>query len=281
MVLTIPSIVSYWAQWAHQLRGLPDPPRPNGNISAWSASPFSQLPVAHEQCYLSNNRWNSSGSPANLNQETFVVEEAGKESFGWRWSAPWRLFAKIVSYPEVVCGAKPWDIPMGRIDGFPFHPVKDGPRLTAEYHSELKALGTYNLAFSLWAVSRLPATPESVKTEVMIWTAQSGQRPSGKPLGVVTINGVRWEVWVNEHQTDVSGSNSSEWTYVAYIAQTPVTDGPLPISAFLDDALDRKLLSPEMYMTDVELGNEVSEGSGMAQIRGFQLHFDPSAAPQP
>ena len=278
IALAVPSLFGFGGRWAHQLKTLPEPRHPTGNLTAWSSAAFSQIPVAHEQCYLANNRWNTLGNADSMEQETFVVDDSGQESFGWRWRSPWLLFSKIVAYPEVVCGAKPWDTPMGRIDGFPFHPAPNSPRLTADFHSELEAVGTYNLAFSLWAVSQLPATPQNIQTEVMIWTAQAGQRPSGKPLGVITVNGVRWEVWVNDRQRDAAGTNSSEWTYVAYVAQTPVTGGPLSISAFLDDAVDRHLMTPDAYVTDLEFGDEVSEGSGFAQIRGFRLHFDPQEA---
>ncbi len=273
LAILVPSLVGFGGRWAHNLRSLPEPKEPSGHLTAWSSTAWARTPVENEQCYLANNRWNASGSASGMEQETFVEREDGGDAFGWRWRSPWLVFPKIVSYPELICGVKPWDVPMGRMDGFPFHPEANGKRLTADFHIDLEATGVYDMAFSLWAVSELPAAPGTIRTEIMIWNAQAGQRPSGRQVGQVMVNGVNWEVWVNDHQHDASGENSNSWTYVAFVAEKPVLDGPLAISSFLDYAREQKLIAPEMYITDLELGNEVSEGSGFAEVHGFKVSF--------
>jgi len=268
-----PTLVGLGGKWLYSLRPLPTPRLPDQTAVSRSSKAWERIPVGHERCYLANNVWNTDTSDSRLEQEIFVLEDSNAPDFGWRWRSAWEMFPAIVAYPEVVCGVKPWDTPMGSMAGFPFHPGEGG-RLTADFHIQLEAEGTYNMAFSLWAVSDLPATPENIRTEIMIWNVNAGQRPSGVRRGDVTVGGVTYEVWVNERQHDAAGRFKGTWTYVAFVARKRVLDGPLEVSAFLDYALREKLLTPEMYVTDLELGNEVAQGAGLAEVRGFRLKFE-------
>jgi hypothetical protein len=107
----------------------------------------------------------------------------------------------------------------------------------------------------------------------MIWIADSVQRPSGIQRGSVEVGGVVYDTYINEHQHDASGVNPNEWIYVAFVARTPVLQGPLDISAFLDTLEPLKILTPDLWISDVELGNEVTEGVGIAEIQGFKLRL--------
>jgi len=267
------TIVYFGSKWLPTLRALPIPRQPASSPASWSSTAWARIPVARERCYLANNVWNSDGSGRDLDQEIFVENESDEPTFGWRWRSPWQMFPAIVAYPEVVCGVKPWDTPMGSFAGFPFHPGTEGGRLTANFHIQLEAAGTYNMAFSMWAVSDLPATPATIRTEMMIWNTNGQQHPSGQRRGELTVGETAYDVWVNPRQHDASGRNPNTWTYVAFVARTPVLDGPLDLSAFLDYALKQKLIAPEMYVTDVELGNEVAQGDGIAEVSGFRLTF--------
>ena len=51
-------------------------------------------------------------------------------------------------------------------------------------------------------------------------------------------------------------------------------NGPLNISALLDTLVPLHILTPDLWITDVELGNEVTEGVGIAEIQGFRLQLD-------
>jgi hypothetical protein len=275
LAILVPSLIGLGSKWFYTLRPLPTPRQPAGDVTVWNSAAWARVPVDRERCYLANNEWNSTTPGSGLEQEIFVQDFDGHPGFGWRWRAPWQMYPAIIAYPEVVCGLKPWDVPMGQFDGFPFLP-EEGPgarRITADFHIHLEATGTYNMSFSLWAVSGLPATPENIRTEIMIWNVNGGQRPAGTRRGELTVGGVTYDVWVNEHQRDASGLNPNTWTYVAFVARKPVLDGPLEISSFLKYALENKLLTPDMFVTDLELGNEVAQGAGIAEIRDFNLRF--------
>ena len=278
--LWAPGLVWLGVLWVRTLRPLPPMPQPAGRVTTWSDTGWSHIPADGERCILANNIWNKHAAAYDFEQEVFQEDLNGKTTLGWRWRSPWQMWPSIAAYPEIICGNKPWDEPIGHFDGMPFHPDKQ--RVSADYDIHLKAAGAWNLAFSLWAVSDLPGAPDNIRTEVMIWIASNQQKPSGIRRGTLDVDGVTYDIYVNEHQHDASGANKNEWTYVAFVARTPVLRGPLDISAFLDALAPQKIITPELWITDVELGDEVAEGAGMAEVQDFQVHLTaPTQLDQP
>jgi hypothetical protein len=179
------------------------------------------------------------------------------------------LVARVVSQPELVCGDKPWDEPLHLNPSFP---VKAGAkRITADFDIKLRASGTYNMAFSLWAVSALPASRNVITHEIMIWNAHSGQSPAGSRQGAIEVSGVPYDIYIEKNHKDASGSTRQVWTYVAFVAERPVLKGPIDLSAFVDWLLEHKLLSRDHYVTSVEMGNEVCQGTGIVEVRDFSV----------
>ena len=270
--VVLAALLWFGGPFLRTFRPLPQPAKPSGHVLDWSSAGWAHLGVNGERCHLTNNLWNA--NPANpVEQEIFTEDLDGTQAFGWRWRAPWQTAAhtapQIVAYPELICGHKPWDPPMGALPGFPLHP--GAAAITADFKIHLKATGTYNMAFSLWVVSSLPARPETIRNEIMIWNANGGQRPSGERRGTMTVQGIDYEVWINPNQTDASGTNPNTWTYIAFVAQQPVLEGPLRISSFVDYLVQQRIVAPDHYLTGIELGNEVAEGSGMAEIQNFAI----------
>ena len=275
----VPGLLWFGWPWVHSLRPLPPLPQPSGRVTDWSSAEWSHLPADGERCILANNVWNKNAAGRNLQQVVFVEDLDGQRTLGWRWRSPWQAWPSIAAYPEMICGNKPWDQPIGTYEGMPFHP--GDRRLTANYNIRLRATGTYNMAFELWAVSALPSAPENIRCEIMIWIAANGQRPSGIQRASVEVGGVTYDTYINEHQHDASGANQNEWTYVAFVARTLVLNGPLNISALLDTLTPLHILTPDLWITDVELGNEVTEGVGIAEIQGFALQLDQAGTGTP
>ena len=262
--------------WVYSLRPLPPMPAATGHRILWAANEWAQIPADGERCILANNVWNKGRADVNFEQEVFVEELNGKPALGWRWRSPWQMRPAIIAYPELICGNKPWDQPIGSYIGLPFHPGQK--QLSADYKIHLQATGSYNMAFELWAVSQLPPDPASIHAEVMIWLANSGQRPSGIYRGSLSTGGVSYDLYINEHQHDASGTAKNEWIYVAYVARTAQLSGPLNFSPFLDDLRQRQILNSNQWITNVELGNEVADGAGIAEVQDFALHIGNTGA---
>ena len=265
-------LLCFGGLWLYALRPLRALPQTAGHRVSWSTEDWAHLPADGERCILANNVWNKRSASQDFQQEIFAEEISGRRIMGWRWRAPWQLLPSIASYPELICGNKPWDQPIGIFDGLPFHPGEKQFHTTYKIH--LRATGTYNMAFSIWTVTALPPSPRSVGCEIMIWIANSGQKPSGIRRGSIEVDGATYDIYVNQHHHDASGANKNEWTYAAFVARTPQLEGQLNLGAFLDDLQRKKVLTPNQWISDVELGNEVSVGSGIAEIENLALKID-------
>ncbi len=246
-------------------------PPASGQILARSSRDWGSIPFGGGECAVVNNTWNRAAAGKGFEQTVFVEDVAGKNTIGWRWRAPWHLLPRVVSQPEIVCGNKPWD-PKTRPDaGFPFR--AGTKRMSVDFDVRLRARGVYNMAFSLWGVSAIPAARGGITHEIMIWVDSARQSPAGQRVDSMSVNGTTYDVYIEKHQKDASGENANSWTYVAFVAQKPVLHGPLEISEFIDYLLRRGTLNTTHYLTSLEFGNEVSQGSGITEIQNFAINF--------
>lgn len=217
---------------------------------------------------LINNVWNKGAASNQFKQSVFVKEVHGQRIIGWRWNNPFSR-TSVVSYPEVVYGDKAWDPPSGLKTEFPLQ--VGAQRIIADFNVNIQATGVYNMAFSLWAVSSLPASPKTISHEIMIWTFRKGMETLGDRMGTLEVNGIKYDAYIRKGWGDASGANSNKWTYVCFVARKPVMQGPLDISTFTDYLVEKKVLTTNNYISSLELGNEVTNGQGVTEISGFNI----------
>jgi hypothetical protein len=89
------------------------------------------------------------------------------------------------------------------------------------------------------------------------------------------VNGTTYSVWVRESHSDASGQNANLWTYVAFVPQAPVLAGPLDLDRFLDHLMKVGILNTSHFITSLELGNEISSGSGVVEVESFSVATQP------
>jgi len=241
-------------------------------IEQSSSQDWAHILIPQNNCRLINNVWNKAAAGNGFEQQIFSGILDGKSMYGWRWRAPWHLTTRVVSQPQLVCGDKPWDEPLHLNPEFPFRAGSKKP--SVNYNARLDAKGTYNMAFSLWVVSSLPSSRNGITHEIMIWNANGGQHPGGTKRDVIVVDGIPYDIYVEENHVDNSGQNGNHWTYVAFVAAQPLLSGHLDLGSFIDYLLQRGILTSNHYVTSLEFGNEVSEGSGIVEIRDFSLSLN-------
>jgi Glycosyl hydrolase family 12 len=217
---------------------------------------------------LSNNAWNRDAAHGPHQQAIFRREIEGKTVFGWQWR--WPSSDGVVAYPEVIYGDSPWDRkPRKQAADLP---LRVGSRsIIADYEISFEASGICNLAFEFWTVASLPAAPEGITNEVMIWIDNRDMTPAGSWADTFSLDGITYDVFRRESHGDASGKNPQKWAYVAFLSRRPVLTGPLDIGAFAAFLQSRKLLGNDLYVTGVELGNEVVTGAGRTEVRRYSV----------
>lgn len=253
---------------------------PHGTVSRASTLPWEVLrdhPSLPAACGVQDNRWNEVHAAAGARAQRVLVEDlGGTPAFGWQWR--WPQGYDVVTYPEVICGTKPWDMgpdPYTTGEDFPFQP--DARGLTVDYDLTLEATGVFNVAFSLWAVSDRDHPYDTMTNEIMIWIDDHGMTPAGEPQGTAQSGDGTFDVWVKPGHTDASGGSTAVWTYTAFVARTPLRSGPLDLTPLLDHLRTSELpgspgqpiLPAGAWIGSLELGTEIVGGGGLVEVTGF------------
>ncbi|HUO97209.1 MAG TPA: hypothetical protein VMU01_00990 [Rhizomicrobium sp.] len=240
-------------------------------ITQESGEDWARIIDPVSKCDLVNNVWDRRKTPEGFEQSIFLENRDGEQLPGWRWNAPGKREI-VLGMPEIVCGQKPWDDTQRLHDGFPFHPgIYRRPFVV--FDAEIKVAGRYDMAFSLWAVSKLPAVKAYITHEITIWTMNSGMTPQGDKVGTLDTGGTVFDIYLDPHQGVITGPDPFTWTLVTFVARTPLAKGELHFGPFLDDLLARKILPHEAYVTDVELGTEIVDGAGRIVLKDFAVGF--------
>ncbi len=235
-----------------------------GTVVAQTQERFGHLPVP-PGCALENNVWNDGAARGARFQRVYSAQHEGKPVFGWQWR--WASNGMVVAYPEVICGAKPWGPEPTGTTAFPFQ--VGSRQASVDYQVVQDATGTFNLAFSMWAVSSLPARKETITHEIMLHAKPFPSPPPGRRIGKLTVGSTTWDAYVKEGHGDDSGKESNKWTFVAFTANEPALRGPLDLTAFLSYLVERGVLPGDAWIASLELGNEVVSGEGWVRVDDF------------
>jgi len=106
----------------------------------------------------------------------------------------------------------------------------------------------YDVAFDVWI-------GDGLNNELMIWTDNKGQVPSGDKVGTVTFGGFTYDVW---HQNG----------YTAYVSQVTQKSGTMPLASFFNDMANRGW-TPKQTTWQVDYGVEVVSTGGTKQRFNF------------
>jgi hypothetical protein len=210
---------------------------------------------------LLNNQWNLKQLLGRISTSVYTKEDG---SFGWQWSCDGAH--AVIAYPSVLYGG--WLNHGGSSPGLPFR--VGAQRIRADFSIATSATGVYDTAFDLWATPSNDFRTLDDAVEVMIWNDRKGMLfyPAGRITGQVEIGGVRWDVYVNR---DHRSFTQDSWTFVAFLPDRPVMNGPLDLSAFFDHLVETEILPSSYWVVSLELGTEVVVGTGATEVSGYAI----------
>jgi len=192
--------------------------------------------------FVHNNVWNSG--------------EAGPETLHACSYKNWYVVSRqrdlasnrgsVKSYPNV---HKDYDD--RRLDSF--------SSITSEFAATSPHIGIYNVAYDIWLNG--VASPDS--TEVMIWTENFKQVPSGSRVTTTTFAGVAYSVW-----------KTSDNGYIAFVPSAPLTSGRLDLLAMFDWLESKGCLSKDSTLGQIGFGVEVvstNDTDAVFTVSNFEL----------
>ena len=175
--------------------------------------------------YVHNNMWN--------------VAEAGPET----------LYACSYDNWYVITNQKNSPSNLGSVKTYPnVHKDYNGERIssfsriTSTFAATSPHLGIYDVAYDIW----LNGVASSNSTEIMIWTDNYRQVPSGDVVAKVAFGGIDYAVW-----------KVPDSTYVAFVPSKPMTSGNLDLLQMFKWLMSKGWLAGTSTMGQIGFGVEV------------------------
>ncbi len=232
--------------------------------------------VSTENGLLYNNVWNKQAAK-NKTHSQCLIERAFKDKKQYGWSWDWPAGNRVIyAYPQIKVGASPWQPTPNFNDAFPAQ-IDALKSLSLSFQLDILTTSNYNIASSMWVtkspVSGTEPQPSSIAAEIMVWTYATSNHfnPAGQKTDEFTLGNNTWEVWVNKNWKDASGANDNKWIYIAFKAKTNSFSQNIDMLGLLNYAVAKQLIQSDYYVADIELGNEIMGGKGVAWVNSFNV----------
>jgi hypothetical protein len=188
------------------------------------------------QYYLTNNMWNAANY--SVSQTLYACSATN-----WYVTATMNNDSgdgAVKTYPNVQ-------------DTFSNSPAISGfSSIASSFAQSTNPDGIYEYAYDIW----INGLATSNSTEVMIWTYNHGQVPSGSQVGATTIGGQGYQVWK-------SGS------YIAFVADQNVNSGSVSLLSFFDYVISQGWLTSSAVLSQVCYGVELVSTDSVPETFAF------------
>jgi uncharacterized protein YcfL len=259
---------SSWNTWLYETRS----PFTVGGTSFSMNCKYEALLTAGSYT-VQNNQWGR----RNLTDYSQCVANGGVAADGsvsarwtWRWpAATW----EVKGYPAIVFGQKP---------GYPVTPNSNLPmqvdatsQVTTSWSTRSSYTGQGQLTFDLWltrdAIHRNDFSDVPITHEIMVAVESYGGYGQQNPdwfVEEVTINGVRYKVYKADNFPPDGGEQ--RFRFLVFRMLTPMTQGTLEFKPLFDYLKARGLIQGDEYLSSIEFGSELVEGTGDVTVDSFK-----------
>ena len=229
-------------------------PAPSGS-SAPSGSPASSNPVTTKSASCTNPSYSTSAADGMLNASPYFVS-----------NNMWNASGYSVSQTLYACSYSNWYVTATMNNDNGDGAVKTYPNSQRDFTDTISSLssvtstfaetspgtGIYEDAYDIW----INGLATSGSTELMIWTQNNGQTPSGSVQGTVTLGGRTYTVWK-------SGS------YIAFVANANFTAGTMNLLAFFQYIIGKGWIPSSSTLSQVCYGVELVSTNSVPETFTF------------
>ena len=222
---------------------------------------------------VENNQWGKGGVTGSYSQCVGIGPVAADGSVPARWTWTWPSGPnEIKAYPGVVFGQKP---------GYASTSNSNLPRrldqlshATSSWSTRGTHTGTGQLTFDLWLTSDPFRYPRFLDTpithEIMIavepYDGYGLNRNPAWFVEEIVINGVRYRTY----KADNFGPPERKWRFLVFQMLTPMVSGSLDLRPLFDYLKARGFIQGNEYLSSIEFGSEIVEGSGDVTVDSFK-----------
>ncbi len=177
----------------------------------------------------------------------------------WRWDVRTRR-PYVKGFPQIAFGTNPWT----QVATTKQLPARFGDlsTLVVEHEVAVAADGLYNLAFDLWLTEDDTPHQNERTNEVMIWLDGNIPVGTGK-VGSVSIGGADYDFHVQQFEDGPP--------LLLFAAHEPRPSGRTDLLEFLRYLESNGYVSPDVYLSIVELGTEMWWGRGEAIVNEYSV----------
>ena len=242
---------------------------------------------------VSNNPWNASAAtyPSWYQDISLYETDSGYGvAYDWDWGAAGDTVGSpfnTKSYPEVIYGTKSAFERSGTFEetGLPVE-IFDSPTFTIDYSftyegrrssspSDVGSDSEFNVAVESFYhdscdIVREGGPDDNTVFEAMVWLKLDNNNPSGgSPIAVTTTSdGRSYDVY----------TKSSNFNYIAFVAQEEQLSGSIQYSELLNHAQDNAVqygiypLKSTDCLANILMGTEIWHGAGSFNLNEYQIH---------
>ena len=229
---------------------------------------------------LYNNVWNKHAA-GNFAWQQCLVKHPSAIPTKWGWSWSWPVKSKdIFAYPQIKIGQSPWAPESNFGQKLP-KKLQHIQQINLSHQVTVSTNGQHNLTYTMWLTHSGELGPEVNKSliaaEVMIWTYASKKHmsPAGKRIANFTYQGNEWQVWAQRDWHDTSGKNENKWVHLTFKNTEHSLKSNFDALPLLQHGVELRLLNPEWFVADVELGTEINSGAGVLWLDSFEVQITP------
>lgn len=229
--------------------------------------------ISYDDYVLQNNTWNS--GDVYSNRWSQCIELTGNRgNYTAEWDYNWLERDEgndfsVKSYPQVFYGRKTANSISGPVEklGLPAK-VYELPDYKVRYRYSETGVAERNVALESFFHTSCEAEEFNKQFEMMIWVNKPVIKTPGLKVTEATIDGKVWDVFTNPALT---------WGYVAFVEQTPSTEGWLDWNKFVEWTRFQGprygvwQVGNNTCMGAIEIGTETFWGNGTFKLHEFRV----------
>ncbi len=209
--------------------------------------------------WINNNAWGVNASTSGQSCIWGTCETGDLVGWGtsWNWTAG---AGGVKTYASIVLGWQ-WGYKVTNT-GLPVQ-ISAGKAVNCGWDFTVSQNGTLDVSYDTW-LHTIPNAgyADTPSEEVMIWLYNAG---GAGPIGPTVAPGVA----IAGSTWDLHQGQGAAWRVSSYVRTSNATTSVMNLMAFYDDLVTRGWIANTRYLSSVQTGTEVFNGTGSLTTNGF------------